>query len=121
MKKRIILIVSVVAVVVLLGFGVYHFFAGTGDYRLLSRASLAIKANKYQEAIEFASRYIQRRPDDWQGYNAKAKASYTPASELTKGLPQGLDQVIAKALAPDPRKRCPSVEEFWKSLKRLTG
>jgi serine/threonine protein kinase len=49
----------------------------------------------------------------------KINKAYTPISKLVPNLPEGLDEVLDKALEPDPDKRYRSVAEFRAALERL--
>ncbi len=52
-------------------------------------------------------------------YSDKINKVYKPLEESVAGLPKGLDEVIAKALEPDPELRYQSAKEFSAELARL--
>lgn len=52
---------------------------------------------------------------------SKLEKAYQPASSLVPGLPQGLDEVVARALEPDPDKRVKSAGELVTYLDALAA
>ncbi len=52
---------------------------------------------------------------------AKINNTYTPASMVVEGLPDGFDKVLARALDPDPDKRYQSADNFLRELKGLVA
>lgn len=52
-------------------------------------------------------------------YRAKAEARFTPLSEAAPGAPRGLDDVLAKALDPNPHRRHHSAGRFWAALREI--
>jgi tetratricopeptide (TPR) repeat protein len=50
---------------------------------------------------------------------SKINKSYTPASRVVEGLPEGVDAVFDKVLEPDPERRYRSVAELRQALESL--
>src|ERR1035437_5001888 len=73
--RRLTLLLVVVGVVVLggIGAGLWWFYQNTGS-KLLQKAELAVRAGKYDKALELAGKYIQDKPGDWQGPYNQAQA-----------------------------------------------
>jgi len=74
MKKRtaiLLLVLVLVAMAAVSGFLLYR--SNTGS-RLLSRAQLALRANKPEKAHDLIARYIRSHPDDWNGYLVQSRA-----------------------------------------------
>jgi len=74
MRRRIILIVIVFALLGCLVGGIVLYARRSSGLRLLARANVAIQANQFDKAVELAGRYVQGHPDDWRGYYVQAKA-----------------------------------------------
>ena len=51
----------------------------------------------------------------------KMNGKHVPLSQVVPGLPAGVDEVVAKALAPDPEQRYRTPEEFGAALQGLQG
>ncbi|MCX5795787.1 MAG: hypothetical protein NTY77_09865, partial [Elusimicrobia bacterium] len=51
----------------------------------------------------------------------KVNGKHIPLSQVVSGLPAGVDEVVAKALAPDPEQRYHTPEEFGAALQGLQG
>ncbi|MDD5628704.1 MAG: protein kinase, partial [Elusimicrobia bacterium] len=51
----------------------------------------------------------------------KVNGKHIPLSEVAPSLPAGIDEVMARALAPDPEQRYRSPEEFSAALQGLQG
>ena len=49
----------------------------------------------------------------------KLQGTFIPLSQVAPGLPAGVDEVVAKALAPDPEQRYRTPEEFCAALRAL--
>ncbi|MFO8012486.1 MAG: tetratricopeptide repeat protein [Phycisphaerae bacterium] len=72
--RRIVLVLIIVAVLGLIaGGGWWHLHRNSGA-RLLGRAQLALRAQKYGRAIELAGEYADDNPEDWRGYYVQAQA-----------------------------------------------
>jgi len=89
MRRRIILIVVVLSVLLCLVVGIWWYVRQNTGAKLLTRAAVAMQAEKYDRAVQLAGRYIARRPDDWRGYYEKARAQiymgrYAEARETLK-------------------------------------
>ena len=69
------------SVIVLLGIaaGLGWFYQNTGS-RLLERAQTAIRANRFDRALDSAGKYIRENPDNWQGYYTQAQAYLASAN-----------------------------------------
>jgi hypothetical protein len=52
---------------------------------------------------------------------AKLNKNYIPPTRMTAGLPDGIDEVLANALNPDPDLRIRSAGEFLAALEALSG
>lgn len=52
-------------------------------------------------------------------HNQKTRQAYQPLSQMLPGLPQGVDALVAKCLAPDPAGRFKSAEEFRRALDAI--
>ncbi|MBI5630993.1 MAG: protein kinase [Elusimicrobia bacterium] len=50
----------------------------------------------------------------------KVQKNYTPLTKAASGLPEGLDEVLAKALDPDPGRRFASAGELMAALEDLS-
>ena len=74
MKKRIILILVIVMVVGALGGGIWWYVRRNTGARLLARAELAIRASQYERALDLATDFVQKYPDDWQGHYVRGSA-----------------------------------------------
>lgn len=49
----------------------------------------------------------------------KERSLYTPLSQAGKGISQACDELLARALDPDPKKRIASPSEFFTQLTRI--
>ena len=76
MKRRVILIVTIVTVVAGLAAGVYWYTHRHSGTNYLERADVAMKAKNYDKAGALAVRHIEAYPDDWQGYYYQARAFF---------------------------------------------
>src|ERR1035437_7712713 len=80
MKKSMVFwLVAVVILCVIgagIGAGLVYLYQNTGP-KLLEKADLAIRAEKWPRAVELAEKYIADNPKDWKGYYTKAKAQCT--------------------------------------------
>lgn len=74
MKKRVLLIVSVLAVLALIIAIIAWYFVEQSGPRILARANLALQANQADKAQDLATRYIAKYPADWQGHHIQARA-----------------------------------------------
>jgi len=52
-------------------------------------------------------------------HNQKVHKLYTPVSSIAPAVPDGVDELIAKTLEPDPEKRFKSVEEWHKAFLKI--
>lgn len=77
MKKSVIISLVVVVALCVIGGGItaglVYLYQNTGA-KLLEKAELAIRAEKWPRAVELADKYIADNPKDWKGYYTKAKA-----------------------------------------------
>ena len=73
MKKSVIITLVVVVALGGIASGLVYLYKNTGS-KLLEKAELAIRAEKWSGAVELADRYIADNPTDWKGYYTKAKA-----------------------------------------------
>lgn len=73
--KRIIILLVLLAVVGMLAAGIWWYVRRDTGPRLLVRARLKMRAQKYDEASELAARYAAKYPRDWRGYYYQAQAS----------------------------------------------
>jgi serine/threonine-protein kinase len=64
-------------------------------------------------------RALFRRKDDVATINAVLREKVIPPSHIVRGLPQGLDEIVLKALEPDPDRRFATAEEFANALEQL--
>jgi tetratricopeptide (TPR) repeat protein len=93
-------------VLVGIGCGVFwHVRRNTGD-RLLGRAYLALQAAKPDKALDLATSYVAKYPDDWRGYLAQARVYFQqgrfeeargPLAEAAKRKPDEVAVVLAQA------------------------
>lgn len=74
MKRRIILIIIIVGVLGGLGAGVFWYVRRNFGLKLLARAELAMRAEKFDKALSLAERYVAKYPDQWRGRYVKAQA-----------------------------------------------
>jgi len=74
MKKRIVLILVIVAVLGAAVFGVWWWVRRNTGERLLARARLALQAKNFERALDLAKRYTDGSPDDWRGPYFQAQA-----------------------------------------------
>jgi tetratricopeptide (TPR) repeat protein len=74
MKRRVILILIVLAAIAGLAAAVALFATRYGEQRLLKKADVKIQAGRFDEAVDLAEQYITREPEKWQGYFTKARA-----------------------------------------------
>jgi hypothetical protein len=51
----------------------------------------------------------------------KMQGKHIPLGQVLTGLPEGLDEVVAKALVPDPEKRYRTPGEFSAALQGIPG
>jgi cellulose synthase operon protein C len=73
MKRRPVLILIVVGVIALVGGGIWWYVRANTGWRMLAKVQLAIKANQFDKAVEQAGSYVDKFPDDWQGYYWQAQ------------------------------------------------
>jgi len=52
-------------------------------------------------------------------HSQKMRLAYQPPSQMLPGLPQGVDALVAKCLAPDPADRFKSADEFRRALDAI--
>jgi tetratricopeptide (TPR) repeat protein/tRNA A-37 threonylcarbamoyl transferase component Bud32 len=52
-------------------------------------------------------------------HNQKEQKLYTPVSSIAPAVPEGVDELIAKTLEPDPEKRFKSVEEWQMAFLKI--
>ena len=95
--RRIILILVIVAVLVAAVTGVWWYLRRNTGERLLARAELALRAQKYDRAIELSRAYAADNPDDWRPhyYQAQAHSALGRYDEALKALDD------AAKVAPD--------------------
>ncbi len=74
MKRRIIVITVIVVILGGLGAGVWWYIRQTTGPRRLARAELAIRAGKFQKALDLATGYAASHPDNWRGHYAVGRA-----------------------------------------------
>ncbi len=74
MKRRIILILIILAIAGGLAGGIYWYARQGRGTKLLARAELAIRAEQFDRAVELAGSYIAKYPEDWRGYYLQARA-----------------------------------------------
>ena len=73
MKSRIVLILIILAVVIILAGGVYWYLKKRNPSTLLLRAEVAMRAQNLEKAADLAGKYIEKYPDDWNGYHLLAR------------------------------------------------
>ena len=66
--RRIVLILLIGAVVAAAIAGGWLYVRRNSGARLLARAQLALRAQKYDQAIDLARNYTKENPEDWQGW-----------------------------------------------------
>ena len=74
MKRRIILILLIVGILSGAAVGIWWYLRRSTGVRLLARAELATRAEKFQKALDLADKYVRSHPEDWRGWFAKAQA-----------------------------------------------
>ena len=74
MKRRIILSLIIISILGGLATGAWWYLRQTSGPKLLARAELAIRAQRFNKALNLAERYATKYPDDWRGHYVKAKA-----------------------------------------------
>jgi tetratricopeptide (TPR) repeat protein len=74
MKRRIILILTIAAVACVAAGGVWLYLRRHSKPRMRAQIGVEIRARHFDEALELANEYVQRYPDDWRGYHARADA-----------------------------------------------
>ena len=74
MKKRLVLIVIVLVLLGGAGGGVFLYVRRNTGLRLLARAEVALKAEKYSKAADMAQQYIDQKPNDWRGHQFLGQA-----------------------------------------------
>ncbi len=72
-RKIWVFLLASIVVLIAIGAGLFWFYQNTGS-RLLEKANTAIRANRTDRALDLAGKYIQDRPDNWQGYYTQAQA-----------------------------------------------
>ncbi|OQA02159.1 MAG: cellulose synthase subunit BcsC [Planctomycetes bacterium ADurb.Bin412] len=73
MKRRIVLIVVILAVIIGIAAGITLYVRHNRSYRQLSRIDVAIRAGNLDRALAMTNSYIAKFPDDWQGYFQQAR------------------------------------------------
>ena len=75
--RRIVLVLIIVAVLGLIAAGGWWYIHRNSGVKLLGRSQLALRAQKYDRAIELARSYTAANPDDWRGhyYQARGQAA----------------------------------------------
>jgi|GEM_PF-3678050 len=68
MKKRILLILLILTILAGAVGGTWWYMRRNQGWRLLARVQLAMKAEKYQNAVDLAGSYVQQNPDHWEGH-----------------------------------------------------
>ena len=53
-------------------------------------------------------------------HDQKEQKLYTPVSSIAPAVPDGVDELIAKTLEPDPEKRFKSVEQWHEAFLKIT-
>ncbi len=74
MKKRIILIVIVLLLLGGAAGGIFLYVRRNTGFRLLARAEVALKAEKFSKAAGLAKQYIGQKPGDWRGHQFLGQA-----------------------------------------------
>ncbi len=74
MKRRIIIILIIVGILGGITAGTWLYLRRSSGPKLLARAELAIRAEKFPKAMDLAEKYITKHPADWRGYYVKAQA-----------------------------------------------
>ncbi len=74
MKRRIVTILIIVGILGGLAAGTWLYLRRSSGSKLLARAELAVKAEKFDKAMDLAEQYITKYPADWRGYYVKAQA-----------------------------------------------
>ena len=133
MKKSVLFWLVAVVVLGTIVAGLVYLYRNTGN-KLLEKAELDIRADKWTGAVELAEKYIADNPKDWRGYYTKAKAqcSGRQFEEARKTLDQAraaspkenaVYTLMAQSYAQDSRLALSSyTTEARKALtpKRLT-
>lgn len=106
MKKRIIFISILVVLTIVIVGGVAIYFSGDTSVRQITRVELALRAEKFDKAMELVRDYIAEQPDDWYGYYLQARihvrlGEYDQARPLLTNL---LEQENRTRFAPDETK-----------------
>jgi len=75
--RRIVIVLIIVAVLGLIAGGGWWYIHRNSGVKLLGRAQLALRAQKYDRAVELARSYTAANPDDWRGhyYQARGQAA----------------------------------------------
>lgn len=74
MKRRLILILTIVVILGLIVGGIWYYVRQNADWRMLARVKVAMNARRFDRAVELAERYIQKRPGNWEGYYYQGRA-----------------------------------------------
>jgi tetratricopeptide (TPR) repeat protein len=74
MRRRIILILTIVVAVCVIAGGAWLYLRRHSKPRMRAQIAVEVQAKHFDRAASLASEYIQRYPDDWRGYYARADA-----------------------------------------------
>jgi tetratricopeptide (TPR) repeat protein len=133
MKRRIILILTILIVIGLLSGGIWWYLRSNSGWRLLARVQLAMRTEQFDKAAELAAEYTVKYPDDWQGYYWQARAlarsgKYPEARQQLDrilGRPDRMqcDEVMVRLLLAEtyahPAKRSLSVPDAYRQIGSL--
>ncbi len=95
MKRRVILILTILAVLIVVVGGIAWYIRRNDRPRMRARIAVEIQARNYGNAVALAASYVDKYPDDWQGYYARAEAyAYQGRYDEARG---DLQKMLAEA------------------------
>jgi tetratricopeptide (TPR) repeat protein len=74
MRKRVILILVLLAVLTGIIGGVWWYVRSNSGFRLFKKVEVAMQAKQYDHALDLAAEYARKYPDEWHGHDAVGQA-----------------------------------------------
>jgi serine/threonine protein kinase len=96
--------------------------AGTPAYMSpeQQKGFLSKQSDIYSLAVCFYEALVGAVPWSIKGFDINTK-KIVPPSEFSREIPREVDELLARSLADDPRRRPQSVEEFWSVLEKAAA